>query len=84
MVAGSQLWALAVKVPQLRAGSAAAFEAQVPGTVSDRTDKTRGWVICTAGSSSTRWGLLWLMNIEPLLSYSKLCRALQMSISARG
>lgn len=64
---------LAGQMPQLRAGSVAAFEAQRSWTVSDRIDKTCGWVICTAGSSSTKWGLFWLMNIELLLSNSKLC-----------
>lgn len=45
--AGSHLWALAVPMPQLRAGSVAAFEAQVPGTVSDSTDKTQaGGLYC--------------------------------------
>lgn len=54
-----------------------------PGAAGDGIDKTRGQRICTAGSS-TKWGLFWLINIELLLSNSKLYPALRMSIFARG
>lgn len=70
--------------PSCRLGVLVRSGLSVPGTVSDGIDKTRGWVICAAGSSSTKWGLFWLMNVELFLSNSTLCPALQMSILARG
>ena len=83
----SQLWTLAMKMPRLRAGSVDALRGvsrySIHETVGDGIDKSRGQMICTAGSS-TKWGLFWLMNIELLLSNSKLYPALQMSIFVRG
>lgn len=86
-VAVSQLWTLPLKTPQLRAGSIDAvrgvFRYSAHRTAGDGIDKTHRRMICTA-DSSTKWGLFWLMNIELLLSSSKLYPALPMCLVVRG
>lgn len=74
-------------MPQMKAGSIDAVRGvcRYGGhkTAGDGIDKTHRRMICTA-DSSTKWGLFWLMNIELLLSSSKLYPALQMCLVVRG
>lgn len=82
---GSRLWALAVKRPRPRAGSAGARRGvsrySIHGTAGGGSGRTPGQVIGAAGGS-TKWGS-WLMNME-LLSSRELCPAPQPSALVRA